>query len=503
MQSMMRQGNQRLWRASAALAVLSFACSAPEDLSSLVGTATPKSINNTGETATIRVTATDSAGKPGTGSVTFSSPAGSLVQAVTVPLSGGAAETTFSCTLAQDTRCVGDVRVRVTWARASGDLATTVRVSLPAAPSDGGGGGGGGGDGGAGGGDGGTPDGGGGGSVLGSRYVVGYLGPSASGGELVLQNIDDGGVLFGVSRARSFAMNSRGIFFVDANSRVFQYGPDVVELINPPPDLDGGADAGDVDAGDVDAGDADAGTPDAGDVDGGADAGDVWRLPVDTWKNDSELTTACDAGVSTVRVGADGELWFICNGGGQRVVAREGATKTIELDGGLFQAGGPNGSLFSFRAPVMSVFDAAGREHVVTPTQTINWVAASITVTSTGYRFPAYLEQAMRCGIVEVTHSGGFNLVNLISATLTGFVPVYPAQPFNDCTSGVIDADDPKSILVLLKRTSDNAIVVVRRSQNGPPVVLTTEGPPASVDLATTPPVLPVRAWTDLLLLRK
>ncbi len=127
--------------------------------------AKPRTIDNHGAKSVITVTATDSSGKVGTGTVRVTSAVGSLTAGTQVTLADGKADVDFTCDVAVDTGCVpGSVRITGEWVTNS-KLAqglTSVTLTVPGvdagsdagadAGRDGGGGGGGSTGGGAGGG---------------------------------------------------------------------------------------------------------------------------------------------------------------------------------------------------------------------------------------------------------------------------------------------------------------------------------------------------------------
>ncbi len=124
----------RVWGVVAAAVTLSvMACTpAPSGSASVFVSAKPNKIDNAGEESTITVTATDEAGKPGSGSVKVISTAGSLTTAVTLPLDvAGTASTSFSCELTADSNCSGVVRVTAEWtAPKSGLISGTSNVTV-------------------------------------------------------------------------------------------------------------------------------------------------------------------------------------------------------------------------------------------------------------------------------------------------------------------------------------------------------------------------------------
>lgn len=142
-------------------AALTYSACTPEmtGQAQLAVTARPRAIDDLGQTAVIEVTATDAAGKPGTGSVSLTSPAGSLKVGTTVMLdASGKATAMFSCEAAQDTGCKNTVRVSAEWTTTAGKLTGSVSIAVGPQPVTGDGGMDGGTDGGSGGFDAGTLD---------------------------------------------------------------------------------------------------------------------------------------------------------------------------------------------------------------------------------------------------------------------------------------------------------------------------------------------------------
>ena len=131
----------RLAAVAGAMAVSLYACGPAGD--PVLGlTARPRSIDNMGQVATITVTATAADGKPGTGKVRLSSPAGSLKTATEVDLLAGEVTVDFSCDAAQDPGCKGPVRITGEWV-VNGKLIEAVTTVTVATPDSGAGGGGG------------------------------------------------------------------------------------------------------------------------------------------------------------------------------------------------------------------------------------------------------------------------------------------------------------------------------------------------------------------------
>ncbi|MFZ5468723.1 MAG: hypothetical protein ACOZIN_04720 [Myxococcota bacterium] len=145
--------------AAAVFAGAYVACSPPppSGLAVLSISASPRQIDDQGETSTISVEALTASGALGSGTVTFSATAGSFTSTSATLDGSGKATTQFSCAVAANSRCSGSVRITAEW-DAEGTRVTNF-TSLTVGT-----GGGGGGDGGDGGEafDGGTTDGGGG-----------------------------------------------------------------------------------------------------------------------------------------------------------------------------------------------------------------------------------------------------------------------------------------------------------------------------------------------------
>jgi hypothetical protein len=90
------------------------------------------SINDKGETTTIRVSAFDARSEPGTGEVQFTTSSGHFAndqKSITVTLASGIATTTFACPRAQDATCQGSVSISAQW----GQITSKVNVQVGAA----------------------------------------------------------------------------------------------------------------------------------------------------------------------------------------------------------------------------------------------------------------------------------------------------------------------------------------------------------------------------------
>ncbi len=145
--------------AALACAFALLGCPAPNGIPTLTVSASPRQIDDKGQTSKVSVDAIDEKGRAGTGSVTLTSTAGTL-GAASVPLdANGHGETTFACNAASDSKCMGMVKVNGDWTTAKG-AETSSFVSLQVGPVPDGGTGGGGGGGGSGGGSGGGTGGG-------------------------------------------------------------------------------------------------------------------------------------------------------------------------------------------------------------------------------------------------------------------------------------------------------------------------------------------------------
>ncbi len=154
-----------------------FGCSEPEPegTAAMTLTPSPRNIDDTGQSTTLRISATDAAGNPGTGDVVLSAGAGFLgsdkQKTLTVTLDAqGKGNVTFNCPAAQDTGCKGFVRVEGAWNQLNNSTNVQVTSSTTGTTSDAGTGGGTGG--GAGGTDAGTGGGTGGGTDAGTVVVA-------------------------------------------------------------------------------------------------------------------------------------------------------------------------------------------------------------------------------------------------------------------------------------------------------------------------------------------
>ena len=122
-----------------ALGVSAWSCgpqsAAPQ--ASLAVSASPRQIAPDGSTTTISIAATDEQGKPGTGTVTLSSPEGTF-DATSLTLQNGIATATWSCDAAQSSFCTGTVAITAEW----NGVSARTNVSLGTADAGGGTGGG-------------------------------------------------------------------------------------------------------------------------------------------------------------------------------------------------------------------------------------------------------------------------------------------------------------------------------------------------------------------------
>lgn len=126
---------QQKWLAVACLAVVT-ACGPAMVEPVLELTAAPRSIRADGQTSVISITATDGAGKPGTGSVRVRSGFGSLKEAATVQLAAGKGEVDFSCDVRVEPECRGTARLTAEWTSGGKLVEATVSVTLTAPPID-------------------------------------------------------------------------------------------------------------------------------------------------------------------------------------------------------------------------------------------------------------------------------------------------------------------------------------------------------------------------------
>jgi hypothetical protein len=159
---------QQKWLAVACVAVAT-ACGPAMVEPVLELTVAPRSLRADGQPSVVSITATDGAGKPGTGSVRVRSTFGSLKDAATVQLAAGKGAVDFSCDVRMDTECKGTARLTAEWTSGGKLLEATASISLMGPPIDAGVDGGGS-DGGAG--DGGPGDGGPGDAGLGDGGTV-------------------------------------------------------------------------------------------------------------------------------------------------------------------------------------------------------------------------------------------------------------------------------------------------------------------------------------------
>lgn len=129
----MIQSSRLLALAAGALATLA-ACGPPVVDPVLSLTPRPRTIDNQGQVSTISVTATDKEGKPGSGAVRFTSPAGNLKDGVEVTLGAdGTGTVEYTCDIKADPGCTGGT-VRVTAAWTTGGVEVTATTNISVAP---------------------------------------------------------------------------------------------------------------------------------------------------------------------------------------------------------------------------------------------------------------------------------------------------------------------------------------------------------------------------------
>jgi hypothetical protein len=108
----------------------------PQVLTTLILSATPRTIDNKGQSTTLGVFALDEAGNPGTGDVQLTTTAGFFgneQKSTTATLDAqGRATTTFRCPVAQDSSCQGFVTVQGAWKQLSSE--TRVRLLSSTTP---------------------------------------------------------------------------------------------------------------------------------------------------------------------------------------------------------------------------------------------------------------------------------------------------------------------------------------------------------------------------------
>lgn len=120
------------WRASLAVllagAAIGSSCSGdPPPTPSLSISSRPTRIDDLGESSTVKVTAKQANGMPGTGTVQVSSVAGSLKSGATLSLGAdGTAETPFTCAVSNDISCSGRVQLTAEW----NGIMTSTRIQV-------------------------------------------------------------------------------------------------------------------------------------------------------------------------------------------------------------------------------------------------------------------------------------------------------------------------------------------------------------------------------------
>ncbi len=121
---------QKLWLVSAGVAMVAWSCGGATVEPTLEMTVNPRSIRTDGQTATLTITATDSQGRIGTGSVRVQSTVGSLKERETVDLANGRAQVSFSCSVATDPECGTTARLTAEWTTNSKRYEATASIAL-------------------------------------------------------------------------------------------------------------------------------------------------------------------------------------------------------------------------------------------------------------------------------------------------------------------------------------------------------------------------------------
>lgn len=103
-------------------------------------TPSPRTIDGLGQVSTVKVSATDTQGKPGTGTVTVTSAAGSLKAGTTVTLTDGEGSVEFTCVRATEPECLGSVKLSAEYVNGgkTATASTSLTVSGPIVVGDGG-----------------------------------------------------------------------------------------------------------------------------------------------------------------------------------------------------------------------------------------------------------------------------------------------------------------------------------------------------------------------------
>jgi hypothetical protein len=112
----------------------------PEGTAAMTLTPSPRYIDDTGQSTTLRISATDATSKPGTGDVLLTAGAGLFgngQKTITVTLDDqGKGSTTYSCAATKDTGCKGFVRIEGDWNQTSNGTSVQVTSTTGSTTSD-------------------------------------------------------------------------------------------------------------------------------------------------------------------------------------------------------------------------------------------------------------------------------------------------------------------------------------------------------------------------------
>ncbi|MFZ5442977.1 MAG: Ig-like domain-containing protein [Myxococcota bacterium] len=114
----------------ALVALVGVGCEPPAVEPELTVTVSPKTLDGEGQTATIKVLATDTKGQPGTGTVRVTSTAGTAKNGVEINLLAGEGTAEFGCARSMDATCNGIVRLTAEWVSAGKPASATTSLTV-------------------------------------------------------------------------------------------------------------------------------------------------------------------------------------------------------------------------------------------------------------------------------------------------------------------------------------------------------------------------------------
>lgn len=114
----------------ALLVLVGVGCEPPAVDPELTMTVSPRTLDGEGQTATIKVLATDTKGQPGTGTVRITSTAGTAKDGIEITLLAGEGSGEFGCSRAMDATCLGSVKLTAEWVSAGKPASATTSLTI-------------------------------------------------------------------------------------------------------------------------------------------------------------------------------------------------------------------------------------------------------------------------------------------------------------------------------------------------------------------------------------